>query len=103
MNFCKRIIEELRRLNIPAKVKAELAILATQAQGLVLSIINFIRRHRKFGEAMVLGAISAFILAQVPLIGSFLSLCALVTAAAIGLCREMKEDLTQAFTTEVPA
>ncbi len=103
MNFCKRIIDDLRSLNIPAKVKAELAILATQAQGLVISIINFIRRHRKFGEAMILGAIAAYLLAQVPLIGSFLSLCALVTAAAIGLCRELKEDLAQAFATEVPA
>jgi len=103
MNCCKKIIDEIRRLNIPAKVKAELAILAAQAKALVIAIIRFIKRHRRFGEAMILGIIVAFLLAQLPWIGNFLSLCALVTAAAIGLCRELKEDLTQAFTAEMPA
>lgn len=103
MNFCKRIFDEIRSLNIPAKVKAELVVLASQARELVIAVIRFIKRHRRFGEAMLLGAIAAYLLAQIPMIGSFLSLCALVTAAAIGLCRELKEDLAQAFSAEVPA
>ena len=52
---------------------------------------------------MILGCIVAFLLTKTPLIGGFLGLCALVTAAAMGLMRELREDLTKFFDTEVPA
>ncbi len=100
---CKSILEEIRKLNIPAQVKAELLILASQAKGLVLAIIRFIQRHRRFGEAMILGAIVAYLLGQIPLIGGFLAMCSLVTAAAIGLMRELREDLSQFFSEDVTA
>jgi len=32
MNCCKKLLDEIRRLNIPAKVKAELAMLASWAK-----------------------------------------------------------------------
>lgn len=100
---CKSIIEEIRKLNIPAKVKAELLILASQARSLAIAIIRFIQRHRRFGEAMILGAIVAYLLGQIPLIGGFFALCSLVTAAAIGLMRELREDLSQFFSEDVLA
>lgn len=101
MNCCKKILDEIRKLNIPAKVKAELAILASQARKLAIAILRFIKRHRRFGEALVLGAIVAYLLSQVPFIGGFLALCSLVTAAAIGLMRELREDLAQFFDSEL--
>jgi hypothetical protein len=39
----------------------------------------------------------------VPWLGGFLALCALVTAAAIGLMNELREDLTRFFDIEIPA
>jgi len=101
MNCCKRLIDAIRKLNVPAKVKAELMILASQARSLVQCIIRFIKRHRRFGEAMILGAVVAFLLAKIPWIGGFLALCALVTAAAVGLMRELREDITQFFAAEI--
>ena len=101
MNCCKRLIDAIRKLNVPAKVKAELMILASQARSLVLCIIRFIKRHRRFGETMILGAVVAFLLAKIPWIGGFLALCALVTAAAVGLMRELREDITQFFAVEM--
>jgi hypothetical protein len=103
MNCCKKLIEDIRRLNIPAKVKAELVMLASLAKNLVIAIVRLIKRHRRFGEAMLLGAVVAYLLAQLPWIGGFLALCALVTAAAVGLMRELREDLTEFFAAEVPA
>ena len=50
---------------------------------------------------MILGAIIAFLLAKIPWIGGFLALCALVTAAAVGLMRELREDITQFFAAEM--
>ncbi len=41
-----------------------------------MRILRFIRSHREFAEAMLLGAIVAFLLNKVPLLGGFLALCA---------------------------
>ena len=102
MSRCK-FIDEIRRLNIPNTCKAELTMLYSRCQRLASAIVRFIKRHRRFGEAMILGCIVAFLLAQVPWIGGFLALCALVTAAAIGLMNELREDLTKFFDAEIPA
>jgi uncharacterized protein involved in cysteine biosynthesis len=99
---CK-LIDEIRRLNLPAKIKAELTLLASQAKGLVLAMLRFLKRHQHFAEALLLGALVAYLLTHIPWIGGFLALCALVTAAAIGVARELKEDLTTFFAAEVPA
>ena len=53
--------------------------------------------------APLLGAIVAFLLNKVPLLGGFLALCALVTAAAIGLLRELREDFERFFDSDALA
>ena len=58
---------------------------------------RFIERHRQFGEAMLLGAVLAYGLAHIPWVGGFLALCALVTAAAIGVLKELREDIAALF------
>ncbi len=102
MSRCK-FIDEIRKLKIPSKCKAELLMLYAKCQKLAAAIVRFIKRHRKFGEAMVLGCAVAYLLSQVPWLGGFLALCALVTAAAIGLMNELREDLTRFFDIEIPA
>jgi membrane-bound metal-dependent hydrolase YbcI (DUF457 family) len=97
MNCCKRVFDEIRRLNIPAKVKAELLMLWAKAKKLVETIIRFIQRHREFAHTILLGAIVAWLLAHIPWIGSFLALCALVTAAAIGVLKELRIDIAGLF------
>lgn len=92
------IVDRIRQLNIPARAKAELLLLWQRARRLVEAILRFIDRHRSFGEAMVLGAILAYLLAHIPWIGNFLALCTLVTAAAIGVLKELREDITDLFT-----
>jgi hypothetical protein len=91
------IIEEIKKLDIPAKAKAELLMLWHKARKLVEGIIRFIQRHREFGEAILLGALIAFLLSQIPWIGGFLALCALITAAAIGVLKELREDIATLF------
>jgi uncharacterized protein (DUF2062 family) len=96
VNRCQ-IIEEIRKLDIPAKAKAELLMLWHKAQHLVERIIRFLQSHKEFAQTMALGAIVAYILAHVPWIGGFLALCALVTAAAIGVLKELREDISRLF------
>lgn len=96
------VIDRIRKLNIPQKAKADLLILWTRAKRLVEGIIRFISRHRHFGEAVLLGAVMAWLLSHMPYVGGFLALCALVTACAIGVMRELREDLDQIF-ADVPA
>ncbi len=98
-----KFIDEISRLNIPSKCKAELTMLYAKCKRLAAAIVRFIKAHKKFGESMILGCVIAFLLGQVPWIGGFLALCALVTAAAIGLMRELREDLTKFFDIELPA
>ena len=96
MSPCK-IIEEIKKLDIPAKAKAELLMLWHKARRLVEAVLRFVQRHREFGAAILLGAIIAYLLSQIPWIGGFLALCALVTAAAIGVLKELREDIASLF------
>ena len=41
-----------------------------------MRILRFIRSHREFAEAMLLGAVAAYLLNKLPLVGGFLALCA---------------------------
>ena len=96
MSKC-RIVEEIRKLNIPARAKAELMMLWYKARRLVEAMLRFIERHKEFAEAMILGAIIACLLSHIPWLGGFLALLALVTAAAIGVLNELREDLSRLF------
>lgn len=98
----QEVIDRIKNMNIPQKAKADLLVLWTRSKRLVEGIIRFICRHRHFGEAVLLGAALAWLLAHVPYVGGFLALCALVTAAAIGVMKELREDLNQLF-ADVPA
>ena len=96
MNY-HEIVDRIRRLDIPARCKAELLMLYHRSQRLAERILAFIERHREFTESMLLGAIAAYLVAHIPWIGGFLALCALITAAAIGVMKQMHEDLTRLF------
>lgn len=98
MNY-HEIVDRIRKLDIPARAKAELLMLWSRAKQLVERILAFLESHREFAEAMLLGSIAAFLLSQIPWIGGFLALCCLVTAAAIGLLKQIHADLTQLFET----
>lgn len=88
-------LDEIRRMDLPAKAKAELIKLWHRARNLVTAIVRFIQRHREFSEAMVLGAIIAFLLSKIPWIGQFAALCALVTAAAVGVLMELRSAINR--------
>jgi hypothetical protein len=87
----------IRRLRIPRDAKEALLRLWHRCKALVEAILNFIRRHRHLSESLLLGAIVAFLLTQLPVIGNFLALLALVTSGAVGLMRELKVQLAEAF------
>lgn len=91
----REVIDKIRSLNIPGKAKEQLLLLYTRARNLVIGILKFMERHRQFAEAMLLGAVIAYLLSKIPWIGMFLSLCCLVTFAAIGIARELHEDLAK--------
>ncbi len=93
----RTIIKRIRKLKIPARAKAELLMLWTRARRLAEAVILFVSAHRRFGEALVMGAVVAFLLSQIPWVGGFLALCALVTAASVGLLRELREDVARFF------
>ncbi len=94
------LFERIRRLDIPARVKAELVLLARRGRQLVLAILRFLHRHRRFGESLVLGAVVAYLLSKIPVVGGFLALCAMATAATAGLMRELRESLEQVFAAD---
>ncbi len=98
MNY-HEIVDRIKRLDIPARAKAELLMLWHRAKRLVERLLAFLDAHREFTEAMLLGALVAFALAQIPWIGGFLALCGLVTAAAVGVLKQIHADLTQLFET----
>ena len=98
----QEVISRIRKLNIPQKAKAELLLLWTRARRLVEGILRFICRHRQFGEALLMGAILAYLLSHAPYIGTLLACTALITAAAIGVMKELREDLNQLF-ADLPA
>jgi hypothetical protein len=93
----REAFEAIKTMNIPAKAKAELMMLWHRCRGLVEAALRFCRRHREFAEAMILGALVAYLLAQIPWLGGFLALCALVTAAALGVLKELREDIASLF------
>lgn len=91
------VINRIRRLNIPQRAKEQLFLLYSRARKLVSGILRFLERHRRFGESVLLGALVAYLLSRIPWIGGFLALCALVTSAALGLLRELREDIDSLF------
>lgn len=93
----RKIIARLRALDIPQRAKADLLLLWHYASSLVEKIIAFIRRHKHLTECLVLGAIVAFLVGQVPFIGGFFALMTLVTAAAYGLMAELQNELETVF------
>ena len=98
MNY-HEIVDRIKRLDIPPKCKAELLMIWHRARILGERILSFIEHHQELSEALLIGAIMAFLLAHIPWIGGLLALCALVTATAIGLMKQMRSDLEQLFIT----
>lgn len=96
-------VKEIKELDLPARVKAELLRMYFKMREVAIAILEFLKRHKQLGECLALGAIVAFLLAQLPFLGSFLALLALVTASAVGLMLEMRNYLTQIFTMPVQA
>jgi hypothetical protein len=84
-------------LHIAERAKQELLALWHRNKRLVEAIIGFIRKHRRLGESLLLGAIVAFLLCQLPWIGDFLGLIALVTSGAVGLMRELRAQLVESL------
>ena len=97
-----RLIDEIRKLEIPARCKAELAILCVRAKELGRRILRFLARHRHIAESILLGSIIGYLLCFLPLIGPFLSLVALATAVTIGMVKELREQLSALFEAELP-
>lgn len=94
----KRTVKQrICKLRIPKEAKEALLRLWLKSKALVESILNFIRRHQHLTEALLLGAIVAFLLSQIPVLGSFLGLLALVTSGAVGLMREIRSQLAETF------
>ena len=93
----KELYARIARLKICQQAKEALHRLAEELPRLVEKILNFIRRHRQFSEALLLGAVVAYLLTLIPLIGNFFALVALVTAGAVGLARELQAQLHQTF------
>jgi hypothetical protein len=97
----RRLIDEIRNLDIPARAKAELAaLLCSRARVLGCKILRFLKRHRHLGEAAVMGAVVAYLLCHIPLIGGFLALIALGMSVAGGVLRELREELAALFTED---
>ena len=93
----KEAFHKINAMNIPAKAKAELLMLWHKCRSVVEAMLRFCQRHREFAEAMILGALIADRVSQIPWLGGCLALCALVTAAAIGVLKELREDIASLF------
>jgi hypothetical protein len=96
MSKCQ-FFNQVASLDLPAKAKAELVMLWHRARTVAEGIIRFIERHKEFAEAVLIGAIMAFLVSKIPWIGGFLALCTLITSAAIGVLRELRESIASLF------
>lgn len=94
----KTIKKRIHKLDIPEDAKQGLLRLWARSKALVESILTFIRRHRHLSELLLVGAIIAFLLCQLPWIGNVLGLIVLATAGAIGLMRELRAQMGEALT-----
>ncbi len=99
----RRLIDEIKDLEIPARAKAELAMLCVHGRELVRRVLRFIRRHRHIAESILLGTVIGYLLCFVPRIGGFLSLVALATSVAAGMVKELREQLAALFAADIPA
>jgi len=99
----RRLIDEIKDLDIPARAKAELAILCAKARDLGRHCIAFVKRHRHLGESIVLGCLIAYLLFYVPFVGGFLGLCALALTISSGVLRELQESIAALFSADIPA
>ena len=93
----KTVLNNIRRLHVPERAKHDLIRLSRRAKKLVEKILLFLRRHQQFAESVLLGAIAAYLLSLLPVLGRALGLLALVTGAAIGLMRELGGALRDTF------
>ena len=93
----KEVVNEIKELDLSGRVKAELLKLWFKCKEIVERLIAFIKRHKDLAECLALGAIVAFLISQLPFMGNFLALLALVTSGAVGLMLEMRNYLSQMF------
>ena len=94
------LLQRIRDLRIPEKTREVLRRMCVKLRAWVEKIVLFIRRHRGFCEAMIIGAIAAYLLIHVPLIGAALAQTAIITAAAVGLMKELSSAMKEAFGLE---
>jgi hypothetical protein len=99
----RRLIDDIRDLNIPSRLKSEVFALCVRARDLGRKVIRFIKRHRHLGESVVLGCLIAYLLFYVPFIGGFLGLCALALTISSGVLRELQESIAALFSADIPA
>jgi hypothetical protein len=95
------LIDEIKKLQISSRCKAELAMLCVHGRELVRKLLRFCRRHHHIAESILLGAAIGWLLAYLPIFGGFLSLVALATSVAIGMVKELREQLTALFEAEM--
>jgi hypothetical protein len=92
-----QFIEDVKAMDVPARAKAELLMIWCRAQKVAEGIVRFAQRHRHFAESLLLGAIMAYLVSFIPWLGGLAALCALVTSAAIGVLKELREDIASLF------
>ena len=93
----KTVRKKIWLLRISEDAKQSLLALWKRAHHLGENILAFIRKHRHLSESLLLGAVVAFLLCQLPWIGNFAALLALVVSGAVGLMREMRAQLAEVF------
>jgi hypothetical protein len=98
----RRLIDEIKDLNIPSRLRGEVFALCVRARELGRKVIAFIKRHRHLGESIVLGCLIAYLLFYVPFIGGFLGLCALALTISSGVLRELQESIAALFSADIP-
>lgn len=99
----EKFARETGKLNLSARVKAELMLLFYAAKDIAIKILAFLKRHKEFIEAMLLGALVALLLTAIPWLGYFLALCSLVTAAALGILAEIRSHFEEFFEMPITA
>ena len=99
----KEFVNETKRLNLCAAVKAELVMLYHTCRDLAVKIIKALAAHKEMITSILLGAIVAYLCTMLPIFGTLAALVSLVTSAAIGMLAEIKDHLQALFEIPIPA
>jgi uncharacterized membrane protein len=93
----KTVRMRVSRLFATRLTKRQLRLLSRRITSLAKYIWSFLKRHRQLSEGILVGALAAILLVQLPWIGDLLAILCVSAGAFVGMIRELMGLLDESF------